>query len=189
MVEKVFSYPGLGSLCFESAKYHDYNMLLVLCLITGTLVIFINMLAQVINDKIDPRMKHDRSVTDWQTQYSDFEIVGENYLAEPIKIAEKPGLKKSRQEKPYISIGILLIIILGCTFSGVTMNHQPTYMDLKNINVAPNRTFYFGTDSLGRDIFSMIWYGGRISLFIGILATAISTFIAVVYGSISGDVI
>ena len=65
VVEKVFSYPGLGSLSFESAKYHDYNMLMVLCLITGILVVFANMLAQVINDKIDPRMKHDRGEMDW----------------------------------------------------------------------------------------------------------------------------
>lgn len=65
VVEKVFSYPGLGSLCFESAKYHDYNMLLILCLITGALVVFVNMLAQVVNDKIDPRMKHDRGEADW----------------------------------------------------------------------------------------------------------------------------
>lgn len=119
-------------------------------------------------------------------QDNDFEIVGENYLLEETKIAQKSSFKKLLQEKPYTSIGLLLIIILGCAFSGVTMNHQPTYMDLKNINVAPNSTFYFGTDSLGRDIFSMIWYGGRISLFIGIMATVISTFIAVVYGSISG---
>jgi peptide/nickel transport system permease protein len=60
VVEQVFSYPGLGSLCFESAKYHDYNMLLVLSLLTGTLVVFANMISQVINNKIDPRMKHDR---------------------------------------------------------------------------------------------------------------------------------
>lgn len=65
VVEKVFSYPGLGTLSFESAKYHDYNMLLVLCLLTGTVVVFINMMAQIINDKIDPRMKHDRSENDW----------------------------------------------------------------------------------------------------------------------------
>lgn len=63
VVEKVFSYPGLGTLCFESAKYHDYNMLLVLCLITGALVVFGNMLAQIINNKIDPRMKYDRGDT------------------------------------------------------------------------------------------------------------------------------
>lgn len=60
IVEKVFSYPGIGSLCFESAKYHDYNMLLVLCLITGALVVLTNMFAQFLNNKIDPRMKYDR---------------------------------------------------------------------------------------------------------------------------------
>ncbi|WP_331681698.1 ABC transporter permease [Romboutsia sp.] len=60
VVEQVFSYPGLGSLCFESAKYHDYNMLLILSLLTGTLVVFANMISQIINNKIDPRMKHDR---------------------------------------------------------------------------------------------------------------------------------
>ncbi|GAA0778281.1 ABC transporter permease [Clostridium subterminale] len=59
VVEKVFSYPGLGTLCFESAKYHDYNMLMVICLITGILVVIVNIMAQVINNRIDPRMKHD----------------------------------------------------------------------------------------------------------------------------------
>lgn len=119
-------------------------------------------------------------------RYGDFELVGANYPAEQIETAEKTGWKKSRQEKPYISLGILLLIMLGCTFSELLMNHPPSYMDLNHINIAPNRTFYFGTDSLGRDIFSMIWYGGRISLFIGFLATAISSCIAVIYGSISG---
>lgn len=121
-----------------------------------------------------------------ELQYGDFDIVGENYLAGQTKISEQPGRKKALRKKPCASIAVLLTIILGCTFSGAIMNHPPTYLDLSNINVPPNRTFYFGTDSLGRDIYSMIWYGGRISLFIGILATAISTFIAVVYGSISG---
>lgn len=65
VVEKVFSYPGMGTLCFESAKYHDYNMLMLLCLITGIVVVFANMIAQLINDKIDPRMKHDRSESNW----------------------------------------------------------------------------------------------------------------------------
>jgi peptide/nickel transport system permease protein len=55
-----------------------------------------------------------------------------------------------------------------------------------NYNKAPNAEFLFGTDTLGRDIFSGIWYGGRISITIGFLATLISTFIAVVYGSVSG---
>lgn len=59
IVEKVFSYPGLGTLCFESAKYHDYNMLLVLSLITGALVLFSSAIAQIISNNIDPRIKHE----------------------------------------------------------------------------------------------------------------------------------
>ena len=65
-------------------------------------------------------------------------------------------------------------------------DQDPSYLDLKNFNIAPNTEFLFGTDTLGRDIFSGIWYGGRISITIGFLATLISTFIAVVYGSVSG---
>ena len=59
-------------------------------------------------------------------------------------------------------------------------------MDLANYSHAPNGEFLFGTDTMGRDIFSMIWYGGRISLAIGFLATAISTVIAIVFGAVSG---
>ncbi len=57
IVEMVFSYPGIGTLSFESAKYHDYNMLMVLCLITGIIVIIGNNVGQAISEKIDPRMK------------------------------------------------------------------------------------------------------------------------------------
>ena len=39
---------------------------------------------------------------------------------------------------------------------------------------------------MGRDIFSMIWYGGRISLIIGVLSTVISVFIAILLGAFSG---
>lgn len=60
VVEKIFSYPGLGTLTFESAKYHDYNMLMVLCLVTGVIIIISNLVAEIINNKIDPRTKQSR---------------------------------------------------------------------------------------------------------------------------------
>ena len=58
IVEKVFSYPGLGTLSFESAQYHDYNLLMILCMMTGVLVIFCNLLGQIVNERIDPRLKN-----------------------------------------------------------------------------------------------------------------------------------
>lgn len=57
IVETVFSYPGIGTLSYESARLHDYNLLMVLCMMTGILVIFCNMVGQIINEKIDPRIK------------------------------------------------------------------------------------------------------------------------------------
>lgn len=57
IVEAVFSYPGLGSLSYESARYHDYNLLMVLCLMTCLLVMVSNALGQLLNERIDPRIR------------------------------------------------------------------------------------------------------------------------------------
>lgn len=104
------------------------------------------------------------------------------------KEEEKVSAKKEKwyQGKPITSAVILFVIVLGCLFAEWVMTKDPLYMDLLNYNQAPNKEFWFGTDTMGRDIFSMIWYGGRISLLIGGLSTGISTVIAVVVGSFSG---
>lgn len=111
----------------------------------------------------------------------EFKIVG---IRETVQTV--PQIKKKRKEIPFLSITLLSIIVLGCLFCNLIMTKDPTYLDLKNYSMAPNREFWFGTDTMGRDIFSMIWYGGRISLLVGFLATFLSTLIAIVFGSISG---
>ena len=92
-----------------------------------------------------------------------FELAGIRKME--VTVSEKK--KKWHQGKPIVSIAILLLIILGCIFAECIMTKDPAYMDLLNYNKAPDREFLFGTDTMGRDIFSMIWYGGRISLMIG----------------------
>ncbi len=57
IVEMVYSYPGIGTLSFESAKYHDYNMLMVLVVIMGVIVILGNIIGQIISENIDHRIK------------------------------------------------------------------------------------------------------------------------------------
>lgn len=56
IVETVFSYPGIGTLAYESARYQDYNLLMVLCMLSGIVVIFCNMIGQAVNERIDPRV-------------------------------------------------------------------------------------------------------------------------------------
>ena len=66
IVEKVFSYPGLGTLCFESAKYQDYNLLMLLTMITGTLVVISNMAADSLSKRIDlNRRQEDYAFEIW----------------------------------------------------------------------------------------------------------------------------
>lgn len=57
IVEAVFSYPGLGTLAYESARYQDYNLLMVLCMLSGVLVILCSIISQIINERIDPRLR------------------------------------------------------------------------------------------------------------------------------------
>ena len=113
-----------------------------------------------------------------------FEIVG----VKP-ELAEQQVQKKANRwydTIPWLSVIILILIVGGCLFCNRIMTKDPSYMDLKNYTIAPCKEFLFGTDTMGRDIFSMIWYGGRQSLFIGIAATVISTGIAIVFGTVSG---
>ena len=100
-----------------------------------------------------------------------FEIVG----VKP-ELAEQQVQKKANRwydTIPWLSVIILILIVGGCLFCNRIMTKDPSYMDLKNYTIAPCKEFLFGTDTMGRDIFSMIWYGGRQSLFIGIAATVI----------------
>lgn len=62
VVETVFSYPGLGTLSYESARYKDYNLLMLLCILSGVLVILCSIIAQIINERIDPRMRSGEAV-------------------------------------------------------------------------------------------------------------------------------
>ena len=111
-----------------------------------------------------------------------FEVVGIRQQPQP----EPVRRQKWYEGRPVFAAALLTLIVCGCLGCGFIMTKDPVYLDLENYSVAPCREFLFGTDTMGRDIFSMIWYGGRISLFIGIVSTLISTVTAVVFGAASG---
>ena len=96
-------------------------------------------------------------------------------------------MRKSWYEgKPIFAMILLGVVVVGCILCEAFIPKDPTYMDLYHGNLAPSKEFWFGTDTMGRDIFSMIWYGGRVSLLIGVISTVISTVIAILFGAVSG---
>lgn len=90
------------------------------------------------------------------------------------------------RNKPIFSLALLALIVLCCAFAGLLAPYPPAAMDSAAVNLAPCRAHPFGTDNMGRDLFTMVLYGGRASLIIGLASAALSTFIAVVYGTASG---
>ena len=114
-----------------------------------------------------------------------FTIVGAGYRAHQPAIRKK-GFWARLKGKPTLSVAVFSVIALGCLFSNLIINHDPAELFLMNVNEAPNAEFWFGTDSLGRDIYSIIWYGGRASIFIGLMSAAVITLIGVFYGCLSG---
>lgn len=114
--------------------------------------------------------------------------MSERFAQVGIRPVPAPRIRRSRwyQGKPVVSGLVLAVILLGCLCCGRFIPKGPAYMDLGNLTRAPGAEFWFGTDAMGRDIFSMIWYGGRISLFIGLFAAAVSTGLAILFGAASG---
>lgn len=81
------------------------------------------------------------------------------------------------------------MIVLAC-FVGPFLSFvkAPSTINLQNIVAAPSAEHWFGTDQLGRDVFSRVLYGGQVSLLVGFVATGVAVMIGVIYGSISGYV-
>lgn len=97
------------------------------------------------------------------------------------------GIKNNKIKWGRIGAFFLLLgILTGCFPGSLFLPENVSYMNLADCNLPPCRRYPFGTDALGRDLFLMIWQGGRISLSIGFLSTAVSTGIAVFLGVISG---
>ena len=80
----------------------------------------------------------------------------------------------------------LLIFILLAIFAPWIAPHSYSYQNLELGASPPSSDFLLGTDTLGRDLFSRILYGARVSLMVGFVATGVALIIGVSWGIIAG---
>ena len=81
---------------------------------------------------------------------------------------------------------ILLILIFLAIFAPWIAPHSYSYQNLELGAQPPSANFVLGTDTLGRDLFSRILYGARVSLLVGFVATGVALVIGVSWGIIAG---
>ncbi|OCA87715.1 diguanylate cyclase [Bacillus sp. FJAT-27225] len=85
-----------------------------------------------------------------------------------------------------LGLGLLLVIIFFAIFGPKMVPFSASDQDLMKGNMAPNSEHWFGTDDLGRDMWSRTWYGARVSLTIGFVAALIDLILGVTIGGIAG---
>ncbi|MDD5738160.1 MAG: ABC transporter permease [Candidatus Omnitrophica bacterium] len=84
--------------------------------------------------------------------------------------------------------GIIVVAIMAAAalFAPLISEYDPGEIDLRNALMPPSSEHIMGTDSLGRDLFSRMAFGARISLSVGFVAVGISVIAGVIFGSVAG---
>lgn len=123
---------------------------------------------------------------------NDFEFVGNEVditkdVVAPAKPAWKDALGRFCKNKGAV-IGLICIVVITllAIFAPMFSSWQYDKIDTSIKNIAPCAEHLFGTDAYGRDLWTRLWYGTRISLFIAVVAIFIDVVIGMTYGLISG---
>lgn len=95
--------------------------------------------------------------------------------------------RRLRRNRP--AMGALLFLALlaaACVLGPLALPHGPNDQDLALKATPPSASHWLGTDPLGRDLAARVLHGGRISLLVGLVATAVASVIGVAYGLVAG---
>jgi len=107
-------------------------------------------------------------------------------IARPNLSALQDGwLRLKKNKAAVLSLFILIAIILLAIFGPVFSPYNFAKTDYAAAMQGPSLAHLFGTDKFGRDLFTRIWYGTRISLLIALAAACLDLFVGVTYGAVS----
>lgn len=89
--------------------------------------------------------------------------------------------------KPIAVFGavIMIVVVALCLLAPVIAPYDIDAQDITRKFTEPSQEFICGTDNLGRDIFSRLLYGGRISLMVGFVSASIAAILGVILGAIA----
>lgn len=123
---------------------------------------------------------------------SQFKRIGKNI--EKMEAISRPNLtywrdawRRIKQNKVAFSgLVILVVYIILAIFGPIISQYEYTAIDSSRMNQFISSEHWFGTDELGRDLWTRVWRGARVSLAIGFIATILNTVIGGLVGGLSG---
>lgn len=101
-------------------------------------------------------------------------------------IAADVWLRLARHRLALVSVAILAVVTVVCAAAPVLAGYAFDAIDLDSIREPPSAEHWMGTDDLGRDLFTRVLYGGRVSILIGVLAALVGTGVGTAVGAVAG---
>jgi len=105
---------------------------------------------------------------------------------EPKSFYYKAARQLLGKKQAILGFAVLLLLVLAAVFAEQIAPYDPYKTNYANVKQPPSAAHFIGTDELGRDGFSRLIYGARISLMVGVSVSAISTTVGVALGAIAG---
>ena len=115
----------------------------------------------------------------------DFEEI-EKISGPPIGFWKDSWIRLRKNKGALVSLAVILVLMVLAAVGPWLTPYETFGQDVTNRFAGPSAEHWFGTDSFGRDLFTRVWDGTRVSLYIAFLAAFIDLVIGVAYGSISG---
>ena len=132
------------------------------------------------------------SATEWEDIPAEkFQIIGTDDFSGDIIARPKVGYwadawRRFKENKiALIALIILILLVFMVIFGPAISGYNFEQMDTSAINQLPSSEHWFGTDSLGRDLFARVWQAGRVSLAIGIVGAVVASVVGSIYGGIA----
>lgn len=91
-----------------------------------------------------------------------------------------------RHRLAIVGTAIFVPLVLLAIFAPLVTTHDPNFGDLQAVREAPSRTHWLGTDLIGRDVWTRVVYGARVSLAVGVLAVSMYVAIGTILGALAG---
>ncbi len=85
-----------------------------------------------------------------------------------------------------ISLAVIVLYVIMALFGGAMVEFDYKANDLFNVNQPPNSVHWFGTDTLGRDLWARTWQGARVSLLIGLVSAVMQLTLGIIVGGLAG---
>ncbi|HEX2180957.1 MAG TPA: ABC transporter permease [Rubrobacteraceae bacterium] len=115
------------------------------------------------------------------------ETEGERLAGPPIGFWKDSWIRLKKNRGALASLAILILLFaLAFVIGPLLSQYSPYAQDMTRRYAGPSAAFWFGTDEFGRDMWTRVWAGTRVSLYIAFLAAFLDLFVGVTYGAVSG---